>query len=147
VAIWAVLGVGLALAIGVVVLIRMGTHLDAPSPGVVSPAVAMIVVMALINRIRPLGLDRAGLHIGSADQGYVLSWSKVRGVVTVPRSLFQPERIRIRIADRSLAPGWWARLRWGVRVLPGADLELILGYRQTGAEIATEVRHFIDAYG
>jgi hypothetical protein len=51
------------------------------------------------------------------------------------------------MTDSRLAPGWWTRRRWGVRVLPGAELELALGRGQAGAEIATEIRHFIDAYG
>ena len=43
------------------------------------------MIIALLNRVRPLGLDRIGLHIGSADEGYVLAWSNVTGVVPVPR--------------------------------------------------------------
>lgn len=146
-AILAALVVGMALVIGVVVLVSWRLQVKPPSPGVVSVVVVMGVVMATVNRIRTLGLDRAGLHIGSADQGYVVPWSNIRGIVPVPRSRFQPERIRIRIADSRLAPGWWASRRWGVRVLPGPDLELVLGHRQKGPEIATEIRHFIDAYG
>jgi hypothetical protein len=118
----------------------------APPPTLVG-AVVPVLMIAVFNRARPLGLDAKGLHIGSADEGYVLAWSNVTGVVTVPRSLLQRERIRIRLADSRLAPGWWARRLWGVRVLPGADLELALGYGQAGDQIATEIRHFVDAYG
>jgi hypothetical protein len=143
--IWAVIAICLALAIVVVVLTNVGLQLK-PSPVLVG-ALVPAVVIALLNHARPLGLDRKGLHIGSADKGYILSWSNVTGVVTVPGNLLQPERIRLRMTDSRFAPGWWARRRWGVRVLPGAEFELALGHRQAGVEIATEIRHFIDAYG
>jgi hypothetical protein len=145
-AIWAVFVVGIALVMGAFILVAWRLRLKPPSPSLISVVIVMVIVTTLLNRIRTLGLDPAGLHIGSPDQGYVVPWSNVRGVVTVPRSLFQPERLRIRIADSSLAPGWWARLRWGVRVRPGSELELVLGHRKAGSEIATEIRHFIDAY-
>ena len=145
-AIWAVFAACLALAIAMVVLANLGMRLSPPSPGALG-VVPLVVVVAWLNHVRPLGLDRTGLHIGSADRGYVLPWSNITGVVIVPRALLWPERIRIRITDIRLAPGWWARRRWGVRVLPGPDLELPVGYGQASAEIATEIRHFIDAYG
>lgn len=143
--IWAVIAICFALAIVVVVLTNVGVQLKL-SPLLVGGLVPAVVI-ALLNHVRPLGLDRKGLHIGSADKGYVLSWSNVTGVVTVPGNLLQPERIRVRMIDSRLAPGWWARRRWGVRVHPGAELELALGHGQAGVEIATEIRHFIDAYG
>jgi hypothetical protein len=143
--IWAVIAIGIALAIVVVVLTNVGVQLK-PSPLLVS-CLSPVVVIALLNHARPLGLDWKGLHIGSADKGYVLSWSNVTGVVTVPGKLLQPERIRLRMTDSRFAPGWWARRRWGVHVLPGAEFELALGHGQAGVEIATEVRHFIDTYG
>ena len=146
-AIWAVFVVGIALVMGALILVAWRLRLKPPSPSLVSVVIVMVMVTTLLNRIRTLGLDRAGLHIGSADQGYIVPWSNVRGVVTVPRSLFQPERIRIRLADSRLAPGWWARRRWGVRVLHGAELELVMGHCKPGGEIATEIRHFVDAYG
>lgn len=136
--------VGLAISTAVFVLTNLGLQLK-PSPVMVG-AIVPAVVIALLIRVRPLGLDRHGLHIGSADKGYVLSWSNVTGVVPVPRSLLLPERIRIRLTDSRLAPGWWARHRWGVRLLPAAELELRLGYGETGTEIANEIRRFIDAY-
>jgi hypothetical protein len=143
--IWTVTAMCLALAILVVVAINMRLQLK-PSPVLVG-ALVPVVVIALLNRVRPIGLDRKGLHIGSSDKGYVLPWSSVTGVVTVPRNLVQPERVRIRLTDSRLAPGWWARRRWGVRVLPGAELEVALSPGSKGAEVATEIRHFIDAYG
>ncbi len=143
--IWAVIAICLALALVVVVLTNVGLQLK-PSPLLVS-CLAPAVVIALFNHVRPLGLDWKGLHIGSADKGYVLSWSNVTGAATVRGNLLQPERIRLRMTDSRFAPGWWARRRWGVRVLPGAELELTLGHGQAGVEIATEIRHFIDAYG
>jgi hypothetical protein len=138
------MAVGVALAVVVIVLSFMSLHLK-PSPILVGALVPGVVI-ALFNRVRPLGLDGRGLHIGSKDEGYVISWANVTGAVTVPGNLLQPERIRIRIADSRQVPGWWARRRWGVRVLPGVDLELALGRGQSGAEIATEIRHFVDAY-
>ena len=135
----------LALALVVVALTNLGLQLK-PSPVLVG-AVVPAAVMVLLNRVRPLGLDLNGLHIGSADKGYVLSWSNVTGVAPLPRNRLRPERIRMRLTDSRFAPGWWACRRWGVRVLPGAELELMLGQGETGAEIATEIRRFIDAYG
>jgi len=143
-AIWAVAAMGLTLIALVFILTNLGVQVR-PSPWLVA-AFFIAVTLALLNRARPLGLDRAGLHIGSPDEGYVLPWSNVTGVVTVPRNLFQPERIRIRIADSSLVPGAWARRRWGVRVHAGPELEIPLGYGQAGAYIADEIRRFIDAY-
>jgi hypothetical protein len=145
-AVWAVFAVGFGLMAAVFLLTNLlGVHLS-PSPWLVS-AILVGVVIAVVNRARPIGLDRTGLHIGSSDEGYVLSWSNITGVVAVPRSLVQPERIRIRIVDSSLVPGSWARRRWGVRVIDGSELEVPLGYGQSGAEIADEIRRFIDAYG
>ncbi|HEV2033058.1 MAG TPA: hypothetical protein VGU71_02495 [Candidatus Dormibacteraeota bacterium] len=95
-------------------------------------AAAPGVAVALLNRVRPLGLDRTSLHIGSADQSYLVPWSTITGVVTVPGNLFQSERLRIRIADSNLVPGWWSRRRWVVRVRPGGELEVPLGYGQAG---------------
>ena len=133
------------LALVVVALTNLGLQLK-PSP-VLLGAIVPALVIVLLNRARPLGLDLKGLHIGSADQGYVLSWANVTGVELLPRNRLRPERIRIRLTDSRFAPGWWARRRWGVRVLPGAELELTLGYGESGTEIATEIRRFIDAYG
>ncbi len=141
----AVFSGALALALAVVVLTNLGLQLK-PSPVMVGALVPAVIIM-LLNRVRPLGLDLQGLHIGSADNGYLLSWSNVTGVVPVPRNRLRPERIRIRLTARRFAPGWWKRRRWGVSVLPGAELELTLGYGATGTEIATEMRRFIDAYG
>jgi hypothetical protein len=146
--IWAAIAICLALAIVVVVLTNVGLQLKpSPLPVGLMGGLVPVLVIALLNHVRPLGLDRKGLHIGSADKGYVLSWSNVTGVVIVPGNLLQPERIRLRMTDSRFAPGWWARRRWGVHVLPGAELELVLGHGQAGVEIATEIRHFIDAYG
>jgi hypothetical protein len=144
-AIWAVFAVGFALIAAVFVLTNLGLQLR-PSPWLVG-ALVVGVVIALFNRARPLGLDRAGLRVGSADDGHVLPWSTMTGVVIVPRSLIQPERIRIRMIDSSHVPGAWARRRWGVRVRPGPELELPLGYGLAGAEIADKIRGFVDAYG
>jgi hypothetical protein len=143
-AIWAVSAMGVTLIALVFVLTNLGVQLR-PSPWLVGACV-LSVALALVNRARPLGLDRAGLHIGSPDQGCVLPWSNMTGVVTVPRNLVQRERIRIRLVDSSLVPSAWARRRWGVRVLSGGELEVPLGYGQAGAEIAEEIRRFIDAY-
>ncbi len=139
------LAVGFALMTAVFVLTNLGLRLKS-SPWLVA-AIVPGVVIALLNRPRPLGLDRAGLHIGSPNEGYVISWSNLTGVVIVPRNLLQPARIRIRLTDSSLLPGSWARRRWGVRVRPGPELELPLGYGQAVADIADEIRRFIDAYG
>jgi hypothetical protein len=144
-AIWAVLSGGLTIVALVFVLTNLGFHL-APSPGLAS-AVVIVVVIALLNRARPIGLERTGLHLGSPDDGYFISWSNMTGVVALPRNVFLPERIRVGIADTSLLPGYWARRWWGVRVLADRELEVPLGYGQSGAEIADEIRHFIDAYG
>jgi hypothetical protein len=144
-AIWAIFALGFTLMAAVFVLNNLGVHLS-PSPWLVS-AILIGAVIAVLNRARPIGLDRTGLHVGSPTAGYFLSWSNITGVVSLPRSLIQPERIRLRIADSNRVPGAWARRRWGVRVLPGAELEVPLGYGQSGAEIADEIRRFIDAYG
>jgi hypothetical protein len=144
-AIWAVLGVGFTLLAAVFVLTNVGLHLS-PSPVIVG-VFAVVVFQGLLNRVRPLGLDRSGLHIGSVNDGYVVPWSNITGIVTVPRTLLSPERIRIRISDSRLMPGWWARLRWGFYVRPAAELELQLSNGVPSAEIADEIRRFIDAYG
>lgn len=143
--VWAVPAAGLGLLAALFVLTNLGLHLK-PSPGLVS-AFAVVVVVATLNRVRPLGLDRSGLHFGSATEGYVVPWSNMTGVVTLPRTLLLPERIRIRISDNRLTPGWWSRLRWGVRALPASELEVSLRHGQPAAEIADEIRRFIDAYG
>lgn len=142
--VWTTFAVALALVIALLVFAYMTLQIK-PSP-ILLGAILPSVVIALLNRVRPLGLDRTGLHIGSADQGYVVPWSTITQVVTVPGNLFQPERIRIRIADSNRAPSWWARLKWGMRARPGAELEVPLAYGQSGAEIADEIRRFIDAY-
>jgi hypothetical protein len=136
---------GLTLLAVLFVAINLGVQFK-PTPGMVG-VFMVVVLVAMLNRIRPLGLDRSGLHIGSADGGYVLPWSNISGVVILPRTLLSPERIRIRISDRNLAPGWWARLRWGVHVRQAAELEVALSSGQPSAEIADEIRRFIDAYG
>jgi hypothetical protein len=140
-----VLSGGLAIVAIVFVLTNLGFHL-APSPWVAS-GVLIALVIAVFNRARPIGLEPTGLHLGSPVDGYFISWSNMTGVVTLPRTLILPERIRIGIADISLLPGYWARRWWGVRVLGNRELEVPLGYGQAGAEIAEEIRHFIDAYG
>jgi hypothetical protein len=126
------------------VVANLGLQLK-PSPillGALVPAIAI----ALLNRPRPLGLDGRGLHIGSPDEGFVMPWSNITGVVALPRNLLALQRVRIRIADGNLAPGRWARIRWGVRSAPGSELEVPLGYGQSSVEIADEIRRFIDAY-
>jgi hypothetical protein len=143
--IWAVFAVAFAIMVAVFVLTNLGVRLQS-SPWLVA-AIVPGVLIALLNRARSLGLDRTGLHIGSEKEGLVVPWSNMTGVVIAPRSLIQPERIRIRLADSSLVPGAWARRRWGVHVRQGAELELPLGYGQAGANIADEIRRFIDAYG
>jgi hypothetical protein len=144
-AIWAVSAVGLTLLAVVFVAINLGVQFK-PSPGL-GGVFVLVVLMAMLNRIRPLGFDRSGLHIGSADGGYVVPWSNISGVVTLPRTLLSPERIRIRITDSQLAPSWWARLRWGVRVRPPAEFEVALSSGQPSVEIADQIRRFIGAYG
>ena len=117
-----------------------------PSPvlfGVLVP----VVVLGVLNRIRPIGLDPAGLHLGSSDRGYVIPWSNISGVVALPRNLSLPGRIRIALTDRGFVPSFWERRRWGLRVLPPAELEVPVGYGQSSVEIADEIRRFIDAYG
>jgi hypothetical protein len=143
--IWAVSAAGLALLAVIFVATNLGVQFK-PSPGMAG-GFAVVVVIALLNRVGPLGLDRLGLHIGSADEGYVVPWSNITGVVILPRTLLSPERIRIRLADRRLAPGRWARLRWGVRVHTTAEIDLPLSHGQSTAKIADQIRHFIDAYG
>jgi hypothetical protein len=129
----------------VFVLSNLGFHLP-PSPFLVY-AVVFGAVFAVINRPRPIGLDRAGLHFGSPNKGYAIPWSDIGGVKALPRNLVFPARIRIGLVNRGPVPGWWARRRWGLRVLPAAELEVTLGYGQSSTEIADEIRRFIDAYG
>jgi len=105
------------------------------------------LVIALLARPRPIGLDPAGLHFGSPDKGYAIPWSDIGGVKALPRNLVVPARIRIGLANPGPVPGWWPRRRWGIHVLPAAELEVQLGYGQSSTEIAEEIRHFIDAYG
>jgi hypothetical protein len=136
---------GLTLLALAFVAINLGVQFK-PSPGMVGGFV-LVVLMAVLNRVRPLGFDRSGLHIGSANGGYVVPWSNISGVVTVPRALLSRERIRIRISDGHLAPNRWARLRWGVHVRPPSELEVALSSGQPSAEIADQIRRFIGAYG
>jgi hypothetical protein len=127
------------------VFTNLGLHFK-PSP-ILFGTLVPVVVIAVLNRIRPIGLDPAGLHMGSSDRGYLIPWSNISGVVALPGSLVLPGRIRIALTDRGLVPSYWERRRWGVRVLPAAELEVTLGYGQSSIEIADEIRRFIDAYG
>jgi hypothetical protein len=129
----------------VLVLISLGLRL--PAWPFLVYAIVFGVVFGVINRARPIGLDRSGLHFGSPKGGYVIPWSDVGGVMALPGNLVVPARIRIGLANRGPVPSWWARRRWGVRVLPAAELEVPLGYGQSSTEVADEIRRFIDAYG
>ena len=127
------------------VLTNLGLHIS-PSPVLVS-AILIGVVVSTLSRPRPIGLDRAGLHFGSPDKGYLIPWSDIAGVKALPRNLVVPQRIRIALIDRGLGPGYLASRRWGLRRLPAGEVEVPLGYGQTGAEISDQIRQFIDAYG
>jgi hypothetical protein len=117
-----------------------------PSPVLFGVLVPMVVIVVL-NRTRPIGLDRSGLHFGSPDKGYLVPWSDIAGVKALPRKLVVPERIRIALIHRGLVPGYLASRRWGLHVLPAGEVEVPLGYGQSSAEIADQIRRFIDAYG
>jgi hypothetical protein len=138
-------GLGFALMAALFVLTNLGLQFK-PSPPIFIGALVPVVVIAILNRPRPIGLDPAGLHFGSPDKGFVIPWSNIAGVVALPGNVVLPARIRIGLADRGFVPGFWERRRWGVRVLPAAELEVSLGYGQSGAAIAGEIRRFIDAY-
>ena len=127
------------------VLTNLGLHIS-PSPVLVS-AILIGVVISTLSRPRPIGLNRNGLHFGSPDKGYLVPWSDIAGVKALPRNFVVPERIRIGLIDRGLVPGYVARRRWGLRVLPAGEVEVSLGYGQSSTEIADEIRRFIDAYG
>jgi hypothetical protein len=144
--IWALSGLGVVLTAALFVFTNLGLQFR-PSPPIFIGTLVPVVAIALLNRPRPIGLDRAGLHMGSPDKGYVIPWSNVAGVIALPGNLVLPPRIRIGLTDRGFVPSFWVRRRWGVRVLPAAELEVSLGYGQPSADIADEIRHFIDAYG
>jgi hypothetical protein len=148
-AIWAAFALLLSLAIVVVTLTWAGVIGRGPGgqPEVLLIAFVPGLVVALLARPRPIGLDPAGLHFGSPDKGHLIAWSDIAGVKALPRHLIVPERIRIGLANTGAVPGWWARRRWGVRVLSAAELEVRLGLGQSSVEIAGEIRRFIDAYG
>jgi hypothetical protein len=142
--IWTVSGLGIALMAALFVFTNLGLQFK-PSPtlfGVLVP----IVIFAVLNRTRPVGLDRNGLHFGSAHKGYLVPWSDIAGVKALPRRLVVPERIRIALIHRG-TPSYWAIRRWGLHVLPAGEVEVQLGYGQSSVEIADEIRRFIDAYG
>jgi hypothetical protein len=142
--IWTVSGLAIALMAALFVFTNLGLQFK-PSP-ILFGVLVVVVAIAVLNRIRPIGLDPAGLHVGSSHGGYLVPWSNISGVVAVPGKLAVPGRIRIALLDRGFVPGYWERRRWGVRVLPAADLEIPLGYGQSSVEIADEIRRFIDAY-
>jgi hypothetical protein len=143
--IWTVSGLAIALMAALFVFTNLGLQFK-PSP-VLFGALVPVVVIAVLNRIRPIGLDPAGLHMGSSDRGYLIPWSNISGVVALPGKLALPGGIQIALRDRALTPSYWERRRWGVRVLSAAELEVPLGYGQSSVEIADEIRRFIDAYG
>jgi hypothetical protein len=138
-------GLAIALMAALFVFTNLGLHFK-PSP-VLFAVLVPVVLSAVLNRTRPVGLDPAGLHLGSSDRGYLIPWWNISGVVALPGNLVQPGRIRIALTDRGSVPSYWERRRWGVRVLPAAELEAQLGYGQSSVEIADEIRRFIDAYG
>jgi hypothetical protein len=144
--IWALSGLGVVLMAALFVFTNLGLQFR-PSPPIFIGTLVPVVAIALLNRPRPIGLDRAGLHFGSPDKGYVIPWSDIAGVKALPRNLVVPERIRIALIDRGLGPGYLASRRWGLRVLSAGEVEVPLGYGQTGAEISDRIRQFIDVYG
>ena len=131
--IWTVSGLAVALMAALFVFTNLGLQFK-PSP-VLFGALAPVVVIAVLNRIRPIGLDPAGLHLGSSDGGYLIPWSNISGVVARPGSLAMPGRIRIALRDRGSVPSFWERRRWGVRVLAAGELEVPLGYGQSSAPL------------
>ena len=92
-AVWVVLVLGVILAVEVFAVINLGIRLS-PSPALAS-GISIGLVIALLNRPRPIGLDPAGLRVGSPDKGYLIPWSNLSGVVTVPGNWAHSERIRI----------------------------------------------------
>jgi hypothetical protein len=144
-AIWALLAGGLTLLAILFVLTNLGVHFS-PSPGLVI-ALVIVAIISTLSRPRPIGLDRAGLHFGSPNKGYLIPWSDIAGVKALPRNLVVSERIRVALIDRGLVPGYLSSRRWGLRVLPAGEVEVQLGYGQSSVEIADEIRLFIDAYG
>lgn len=143
--IWTLSGLAVALMAALFVFTNLGLQFK-PSP-ILFAVLVPVVLSAILSRIRPIGLDPAGLHMGSSDRGYLIPWSHVSGVVALPGNLALPGRIRIALRDRGFVPTFWERRRWGVRVLAAAELEVKLGYGQSSVEIADEIRRFIDAYG